>query len=359
MTYLLFVAGIALLIAGAEMLVRGASRLAAVLGISPLIIGLTVVAFGTSSPEFAVSINAAISGKADIAVGNVIGSNIFNVLFILGLSALVTPLAVSQQLIRLDVPLMIAVSVVVLILGLDLNFSRLDGLLLFLGLLVYILFLIRQSRKESREVLDEYAREYATPVQATAGQWITNAILVACGLALLVLGSNWLVNSATDIAHDLGVSDLIIGLTIIAAGTSLPEVATSVVAAIRGERDIAIGNVIGSNLFNMLGVLGLSSLAAPQGISVTPAVLRFDIPIMIAVSFACLPIFFTGNRISRWEGALLFGYYLAYTFYLFLAARHHDALPVFSAAMLYFVIPLTILTLIVVTVQAWRAGNRA
>jgi len=348
------IAGLVLLVLGAETLVRGASRLAATIGISPLVIGLTVVAFGTSSPELAVSVKSALSGQADIAVGNVVGSNIFNVLFILGLSALVAPLVVSQQLVRFDVPLMIAVSVVVLALGWDAKIGRGEGLLLFSGLVAYLLFLIYQSRKESKQIADEYAKEYGPDNRPPTPRWLTNGGLVLGGLALLVLGSHWLVAGAVAIAQRLGVSELIIGLTIVAAGTSLPEVATSVIASLRGERDIAVGNVVGSNLFNMLGVLGLSGMVAPAGIDVPRVALGFDIPVMIAVAFACLPIFFTGNLIARWEGALFLGYYMAYTLYLILMATRHHALPLFSTTMLYFVVPLTVLTLGIVTLRAMR-----
>ena len=339
MIIFLFVAGLVFLIVGAEALVRGASRLAAVLGISPLVIGLTVVAFGTSSPELAVSIKAALSDQASIAVGNVVGSNIFNVLFILGLSALIVPLGVSQQLVRLDVPLMIALSVIVLVFSLDGNFSRTDGLMLVAGLAIYVYFSIYQSRRESAEVQDEYTKAFGSEGRAN-NRWLRNLALILSGLALLVLGSRWLVDGAVAFAQYLGVSELVIGLTIVAAGTSLPEVVTSVIAAIRGERDIAVGNVVGSNILNIMAVLGVASIIAPTGIAVSAAVARFDIPVMIVVAFACLPIFFTGGVISRQEGALLLAYYVSYTLYLIFAAAHHEALPKFSAAMLYFVIPL-------------------
>lgn len=183
--------------------------------------------------------------------------------------------------------------------------------------------------------------------------------LIVIGLVLLVLGSRWFVDSAVLFAQYIGVSELVIGLTIVAAGTSLPEVVTSVIAAVRGERDIAVGNVVGSNLFNLMGVLGLASIIAPSGIEVSDAAIRFDIPVMIAVSFACLPIFFTGGVISRQEGALLLGYYAAYTFYLILAGSHHDALPWFSAAMLFFVIPLTAITMILVVIREIRRRSKS
>ena len=353
MQIFLFVAGLILLVVGAEALVRGASRLATAFGISPLTIGLTVVAFGTSSPEFAVSIKAALSDQGSIAIGNVIGSNIFNVLFILGLSALIVPLAVSQQLVRLEAPLMIVLSVVVLLLSMDQSFGRADGIILFALLLLYIGFLIRQSRMESVEVRAEYAGQFDTDRQASAGR-VKHLIGVLGGLVLLVIGSSWLVDSAVAFAQYLGVSQLVIGLTIVAAGTSLPELVTSIIAAVRGERDIAVGNVVGSNLFNMLGVLGVASIVAPGGIEVSAVVSAFDIPVMIAVAFACLPIFFTGAVISRWEGALLLGYYVIYTLYLLLATTHHDALSSFSAVMYYFVIPLTFVTLATIALREMR-----
>lgn len=355
MAAILFVAGLVLLVAGAESLVRGASKLAAGLGISPLVIGLTVVAFGTSAPEMAVSTMAGLSGQADIALGNVVGSNIFNVLFILGLSAMITPLAVSQQLIRLDVPLMVVVSALVWCLGWDGVIGRWEAAGLFCGLVGYTVFLIRQSRKESAAIRAEYTQEFSgAECSASAGR-LRQIAYIAAGLAMLVLGSKWLVDGAVTAARLFGISELIIGLTVVAAGTSLPEVATSVVASIRGERDIAVGNVVGSNIFNTLGVLGVSGALSPHGIRVSPAAMSFDIPVMIAVAAACLPVFFCGNRISRWEGILFFGYYIAYTLYLILAAAQHAALPMFGAVMMRFIIPLTAVTF---AVLAWRSVKR-
>ena len=354
MTLFMFVTGLTLLVIGSEALVRGASRLASALGISPLIVGLTVVAFGTSSPELAVSIKAVWSGQDSVTVGNVVGSNIFSVLFILGLSALIAPLVVAQQLVRLDVPLMIALSVILLLISLDNTISRIDGFMLSSALFFYVWFLIHNSRKESVNVNEEYARQFGMKA-ADRDNWIKNIVLILSGLVLLVLGSRWLVDSAVSFARYFGVSELIIGLTIVAAATSLPEVATSFIAAMRGERDIAVGNIVGSNIFNILAVLGVTGLVAPHGIEVPDAVTRFDIPVMIVVAFACLPIFFTGGVISRPEGLLLMAYYVAYTLYLVLAAAHHDALPRFSPVMLYFVIPLTVVTLIVLALNELRS----
>lgn len=353
MTLALFLAGLGLLVLGAEWLVKGASRLAGALGISPLVIGLTVVAFGTSAPEVAVSVKSAWAGQPDLALGNVVGSNIFNVLLILGASAVVTPLLVSSQLIRLDVPVLIGLSVLTLLLAGDGSIGGLDGAILFAGAVAYTAFQIRQSRRESAAIRDEYAQEYGPKPSSTAA----NLAFIGAGLALLVLGSRWLVNGAVAFAQALGVSELVIGLTIVAAGTSLPEVATSILAAFRGERDIAVGNVVGSNILNLLVVLGLAGLVAPSGLPAPAALLRFDLPVMIAVAIACLPIFASGATIARWEGALFLFYYAAYTAYTVLAAQQHDALPAFSAAMEAFVLPLTAVTLAVVGWRTWRARS--
>lgn len=358
MALILFISGLVFLVVGAELLVRGASRLAAVLGISPIVIGLTVVAFGTSAPELAVSVKSAWADQAGIAVGNVVGSNIFNVLFILGITALIVPLTVSQRLVRLEVPIMIALSIVVLLFALDGRISQFDGGLLVAALVVYVGYAIYQSRRETAEVREEYAGEFPGK-SALSPSWASNAALVIGGLVLLVLGAGWLVDGAITFARHLGISELVIGLTVVAAGTSLPEVVTSIMAAIRGERDIAVGNVVGSNLFNIMGVLGISGLIAPHGIEISAAALHFDIPVMIAVAFACLPILFTGGEVSRWEAVLLLCYYVAYTLYLVLAASQHDSLAPFSNVMLYFVIPLTAITLVTIAVREMHRNRSA
>ncbi|MDP3036370.1 MAG: calcium/sodium antiporter [Rhodocyclaceae bacterium] len=346
----LFVIGLVLLVAGAEFLVRGAARLASRLGISPLVIGLTVVAFGTSAPELAVSVQAGLAGQADIAVGNVVGSNIVNVLLILGISALIVPLVVSQQLVRIDVPLLIGASVLFLLMGQDGHIGLFDGILLFAGIVGYILFALRQSRKESAQIEDEYAQEFGGGGKLGGALPLQIALIIA-GLAMLVLGSHWLVEGAVAFARLFGVSELIIGLTIVAIGTSLPELATSVVAALRGERDIAVGNVVGSGIFNLLAIAGIAAMVTPGGLEVAPALIRFDIPIMLAAAFACLPVFAKGHLIPRWQGMLFITYYVAYVAYLVLDATRHAVLPTFSAAMIGFVLPLTAITLIVVLVH--------
>ena len=354
MNILLFIAGLVTLVVGASLLVRGASKLALSFGVSPLVVGLTIVAFGTSAPEVAVSVGAVLDGKTDIAIGNVVGSNIFNVLFILGLSALIVPLVVNIQLIRQEVPIMIGASLLLLALGLDGSISLLDGALLFGLMVAYTVFLIVQSRRESKAAQQELAHE--APEAAEPGAWDSKLpaqlALIVAGLAALVFGSEWLVTASVVFAKALGVSDLIIGLTIVAAGTSMPEVATSITAAIKGERDIAVGNVVGSNTFNILGCLGISGIVSgDMGLAMAPSLMAFDIWVMLAVALACLPIFMTGREIARWEGGVFVLYYAAYVTYLILAAQQHEALGTFSAAMMSFVVPITVITLVVVLIR--------
>jgi cation:H+ antiporter len=278
------------------------------------------------------------------------------VLFILGASALITPLVVAQQLIRQEVPLVIGLSLLLLLFALDGTIGRVEAAVFLMGMVAYTAFVIRQSRAEtSAAVKDEYAAEFGSgKLGARAGTAI-NAGLVLAGLALLVSGSNWLVDGAVAFARYLGVSELVIGLTIVAAGTSLPEVASSLMAALRGERDIAVGNVIGSNIFNILGCIGISGVVASAPLAVAPALVAFDLPFMLAVAVACLPIFTTGATVERWEGAVFVGYYVAYTAYLILRAAEHDALPAFSQAMLGFVVPITVITLTIVAIRPRRS----
>jgi cation:H+ antiporter len=348
-----FLLGLGALIVGAESLVRGASRLAMSLGVSPLVVGLTIVAFGTSSPEIAVSVGAALAGTTDIAVGNVVGSNIFNVLLILGASALITPLVVHSQLIRQEVPIMIGASALLLVMALDGGIARLEAVLLAALAVVYTTYLIVQSRRESAEIRAEYS-EAASHTEGLGRSLPAQIALIAVGLALLVAGSRWLVAASIAFADALGISDVVVGLTIVAAGTSMPEVATSLMAALRGERDIAVGNVVGSNTFNILACLGLAGIVAPAGLPVPTSLLNFDLWVMIAVAVACIPVFASGRVIARWEGAVLLAYYVAYVAYLILDAQGHDGLEEYSTAMLSFVIPLTIVAFVATYVRSSR-----
>ncbi len=373
MTLFFLLAGMALLVLGAEWLVKGASGLAAAAGVSPLVIGLTVVALGTSAPEMSVSVVSALQGKPDLAVGNVVGSNIANVLLVLGVSAAIMPLAVQRQLIRLDVPIMISVSVLVYLLVLDGRLGRVEAGLLCVGLVGYMAFqVVLGRRRDSTPKVGEAAPgagEAATkePAPAPRRPWpvdvgLALVGLALVGLALLVLGSRWFVGSAVTLARTFGLSELLIGLTLVALGTSLPEVATSIMASVKGERDIAVGNVVGSNLFNLLGVLGLSGVVAPAGLPVSSGVRGFDLPVMIAVALACLPVFISDKVITRWEGWHFLGYYAAYTVYIFLAASHHESAPLFGGVMMVFVIPMTAATLGVIyfrSVRDQRIRDRA
>jgi len=342
----MFFLGLGALVLGAELLVRGASRLAATMGVSPLVVGLTVVAYGTSAPEVAVSVNAVLSGNTDLAVGNVVGSNIFNILFILGLSALITPLLVNAQIIRQEIPVLIFASLLLLGLSANGRIGFLEAGILLVALAAYTVFLILQSRKETQATRDEYSVRNQRESRWDRPVYV-QVLLIFAGLALLVQGSEWLVDAAVIFAKQLGVSDIVVGLTIVAAGTSMPEVATSITAAVKKERDIAVGNVVGSNTFNILGGLGITGVMAPAGITVPASVMNFDLWVMLAVSFACIPIFLSGREIARWEGGVFLGYYIAYVGYLILASQEHDALGAFSTMMMLFVIPLTVITLVV------------
>jgi cation:H+ antiporter len=318
----LLVGGLAVLTAGAEGLVRGASRLAAAVGVSPLVIGLTIVAYGTSTPELVVSVQSGLQGQDDVAVANVVGSNIFNVLFILGLCAVILPLKVSAQLVKLDVPIMIGASILTWILALDGRLGIVDGVVLSALIVFYTVWSIMKSRKETREVQAEYAQEYGVTSEddKSRSAIVMDLLFIVGGLLLLIFGGRWFVQGSIGLAQFWGLSNTVIGLTIVAAGTSMPELATSVVATLRGERDIAIGNVVGSNIYNLLAILGIASLVTTGGLEVNATMLNFDIPVMTVVAVVCLPIFFTRLTIARWEGALFFVGYVIYTGYLVINA---------------------------------------
>lgn len=354
MTFLFLIAGLVFLTVGAELLVRSAARIARIAGISPLIIGLTIVALGTSSPEIAVSIDAALTGKGAIAVGNVVGSNIFNVLFILGASALIVPLTVSRQLIRLDVPVMIGVSVLAAAVCGNSVISRMEGAVLLILFAAYTLVLIVFGRREPDKSNGDLGKE-GRKLQIAPKTFVLQFILILVGLILLIAGSHWFVAGSIALAQALGISDRVIGLTIVAAGTSMPEVATSVMASVRGERDIAIGNVVGSNILNILVVLGLSSLIAPGGLPVAQNMIEMDIIVMIAAAVACLPILFSGWMISRLEGGILLFYYAYYVLFLFLHALESPLLKALNSAFMFVLLPLTCLILLISVVYSERS----
>ena len=298
--------GLVLTFGGAEAFVRAAASIAARLGVPPLVVGLTIVAWGTSAPELVVSTIATINGQGGIAVGNIVGSNIFNIAAIVGLAAIVYPMRVHAQLIRLDIPLMIGVSVMLIAMLLDGEVSRLDAALCFVGMVMYTAFSFRSAREPAAAPIEQEFAQGNPPGHRHLG--VDIAMFIA-GLAMLVLGSRALVTGAVSIAHAIGVSETVIGLTIVAAGTSLPELATSTVAAIRKQPDIAIGNVVGSNIFNILGILGIAGLVHPMQ---APDISRLDLSAMLLFALLLLPLARSGFVIKRWEGALLLAGYLAY-----------------------------------------------
>lgn len=300
--YFLIAFSLLLLILGATGLVRGSSALALKAGISPLIVGLTVVAMGTSSPELVVALKAGLSGQGNIVVGNIVGSNIFNIAAILGLTALISPIAVNRQIIKADAPVMLLTALLLLFLLSDQEISRAEGMLLTAGLIAYTVALIGIARRESNPDLD------GVPASSPS-HWAKDLFILGGGLIILVLGSSLLVEHAVIIARKWNVSEAVIGLTIIAAGTSLPELATSVVAALRGQADLAVGNIIGSNIFNVLCIAGITGAVAPFS---ADNVSLLDYGAMIGFSALLIPLLWTGHTIQRSEGALLLGGYVVY-----------------------------------------------
>ncbi len=350
MVIVLFIAGIILLVFGADLLVRGAASLAASLGVSPLIIGLTIVAIGTSSPEIAVSLQAAFNAQGAIVLGNIIGSNIANIMLILGMAAMFGPLPVDRAILRRDLPVMIGASLLTFLLTLDRTLSRIDGIIMLLCLTAYLW--VMWPRNEHHDALHQ-----SHLPQRRLRALLLQLAMVVGGLALLIVGARWLVDGAVTFATWFGVSELIIGLTIVAVGTSLPEIATSVIAGLRGERDIAVGNVVGSNVLNLLLVLGTTMVLSPQPIAVPEVTIALDLPVMVGAALICLPIFFTRRIVSRREGSLLLVYYLSYTLYLVLSATGSDELPVYNTIVGLILIPLTVV-LLVVRALRWLGEER-
>ncbi|MEX5573397.1 calcium/sodium antiporter [Pseudomonas lijiangensis] len=339
------VSGLLLLLIGAELSVRAAVRLASILRIRPLIIGLTVVALGSSAPQMAVSLQAAFSDSTDIAVGSVIGSNIFNVLVILGLCALIIPLRVARQVLRIDIPLMIGASLLVIGLSWNGEFSKLDGVLLLGTMLGCLFIVLRQAGHGAR-----HGHTHSTEKTRS----LTCIALLTSGLLLLAFGGHLLVDAAVVVAINLGLSERIIGLTLMAIVTSLPALMTSLIAALRGERDIAVGNVIGSNLFNLLGVLGATALISPVPLSISPNALVFDLPIMLGVAVLCLPLFYAGYRITRFEGLLLLALYLTYGLHIVSFSTGMLLAERLEHLMLQFILPLLGIAVAFGIVKAWR-----
>lgn len=319
---LVFLGGLVVLVLGAEMVLRGAARIAGLLRIPPIVIGLTIVSVGTSTPELAVGIAAVNEGRDALAVGNIAGTNLFNILVILGASALIRPLPMRLLSIRLDVPVMILTALGLIAMSADGLLARAEGAVMLAVAAVYTVALVWLSRLESAAMRREFAEEYGAAVSmprpglglpatpAGIGAW--NGVLLVAGMTLTVLGAELLVSSASTIARLYGVSDALIGLTIVAVGTSAPELATTLVATIRDDRDVAIGNLLGSSIFNVLVILGLTCVAAPGGLDVSRDILWIDLPLAALVAIVCLPVFRSERRVSRVEGGMFVGTYLLY-----------------------------------------------
>ncbi|MGA1195216.1 MAG: calcium/sodium antiporter [Candidatus Latescibacterota bacterium] len=342
----MFIAGLGALVWGAETLVKHASALSLKMGISPLIIGLTIVAFGTGAPELAVGVYAAWMGQDDLLMGNIVGSNIANILLVLGLGALLAPIAVNRQVIKLDAPVMIGASLLLVGLTFDGFLGLSDGLFLLVGCALYLLFLLKTQQTDTTDLTSP-----SPDGTLHKTGLLRHIVWVVAGLALIILGSQWLTNSAVLIASALGVSETFIGLTIVAVGTSLPEIATTIIAMMRGERDLAVGNVVGSCTFNILAVLGISSLVAPDGIDVSATTLNTDLPIMLVATLGCLPLFFTHHYLSRWEGGLFLGYYGLYTLYLILNAIQSPMATTVGFIFWYAFLPITVITTMIITLR--------
>lgn len=313
-----FLAGLVIIVVGGEMLLRGASRLAVMLGIRPIVIGLTIVSIGTSTPELAVGITAAIEGKGPLAVGNIAGANIVNILLILGLSAVIRPLPIRSLTVRIDVPVMITSALTLVVMAWDGVLSRVEGLVLLLAAIAYTATVVQLSRLESAAMRREFAEEYgASALKPGRGAW--HALLLLAGMGVTVLGAQLLVSGAAEIARDWGVPEAVIGLTIVAIGTTAPELVTTLMATLKNDRDVAIGNLIGSSIYNILVILGLTCVAAPGGVDVSDDILRFDLPLAAAVALVCLPVFRSDRLVSRREGAAFVAAYLAYLAWLLFA----------------------------------------
>jgi len=344
------VAGILLLFGGGELFVAGSVALSLLFGIPQIVIGLTVVSMGTSAPELFVSLLSTIQGGSAgdaIAVSNIVGSNIFNVLIVLGASAAVMPLRVKSRLVRRDVPLLLGVSMATWGMASGGRLTWVAGLALITGTVINLLWEIRSAKEESSEASDDMDTDGAAPAPVAAAK-------LAAGLGLLVLGSQVLVKGAIAAAQGLGVSETVIGLTIVAAGTSMPELVTSLVAAYRGKADLAIGNVVGSNLLNQLVILGLCALVSGErGLGVDPVMLVRDFPIMVLTTLACLPIFWTGGVITRLEGWILIALYVVYVIEQILSSTASTASDEFRLIALVAILP-AVLIFLVWTVLRWK-----
>ncbi len=372
-TVISFVGGLIGLLVSGHFVVGAASKIGARFGLTPMVIGLTIVAAGTSAPELAVVFQSIAAEDTELAVGSIIGSNIANVLLVLGLTAAMGTIRVAARVVRVDVPVMIAASAALLVLSLDERLSRPDGILLVAGLVAFVVWTLRTApRAEVEAAPNGESTADGSPVEAADGThdagdrsiglsgrgFVAQVGLLIGGIAGLALAARYVVSGAEGIAVSLGVPELIVGLTIVAIGTSTPEIVTTLIAAMNGERDLAVGNAVGSNIFNILLVLGSSTVIAPDGIAISRDALTLDLPILLAAAVACVPVVFWDNKLDRWEGGVFVAYYVAYLIFLVLDATGNRASDPFALVMLAFVMPLTALTVLVVVLRQ-RSQHRA
>lgn len=344
-----FVCGLLGLVVGGHFVVSGASKIGARFGLAPSVIGLTIVAGGTSAPELAVVSQAIIAEDTELAMGSIIGSNIANILLVLGIVGCMGAVRVASRAVRFDIPIMIVASVAFLVMSLDGKLNRLDGIILFAGAVAFVVWTLRtEGRASASEALSEAE---TTARSEPLGRSIVGLVL---GVGSLAIASRFVVSGAEGIAVSLGVPELIIGLTIVALGTSAPEIVTTIIAAVRGQRDLAVGNAVGSNIFNILLVLGATTTLAPNGIKIGTDAVQLDLPILVAAAVACLPIVFWDNTIDRWEGAVFLAYYVAYLVFLVLDATGNRASEPFVVVLVGFVMPLTVITVAVMVVRQRR-----
>ncbi|SMO53814.1 calcium/sodium antiporter [Gracilimonas mengyeensis] len=361
MSIVFFIIGLVLLITGAELFLNSVDKFGIAWRISPLIMGLTVVAFATGAPELAISLQAAADGQPDLVLGNIIGSNISNILLILGITGVLAPLAITNKVIKRDIPMVLAASVLMYVLAMDGWLTPLDGFIILAALVAYSMFIYFQIKSDRKKNTGEDLSNAAQEILKGSPTWFYTKylFLLLGGLVMIVAGSRLMVDAAVTIAEVLGVSELIIGLTIVSIGTSLPEVATSLSAARKGDSDTAIANVLGSNLYNILLTLGLTIVIAPGALSVSAEAIRFDMPVMIIVVVACLPLFWPGKELGRAEATGFLLYYASYLGYLVLLAMGHAVVDTFELVMIWGIIPLTILLIIVKFVMDLRDKKMA
>ncbi len=347
---LTFLAGLVGLLFGGHLVVDGASRIGRRFGLTPMVIGLTIVAAGTSAPELAVVFQAVAADDTELAVGSIIGSNIANVLLVLGLTASFGAIQVTSRVVRVDIPIMIAASLGLLAASLNGVIGRLDGIGLFVALAGFVGWTLRAAPKADAGISPDSPDGQPPRVRPERSLLVVMASLVI-GVGALALAARYVVAGAEQIALALGVPELIVGLTIVALGTSAPEIVTTVIAAFQGRRELAVGNAVGSNIFNILLVLGLGGALSPGGIAISADAVELDIPILVAAAIACLPMVFWDHRLDRWEGVVFVLYYLAYLAFLVLDATGHRASDPFALVMLAFVLPLTVLTVVVLALH--------